>query len=813
MDAASERVELASLMTDHEWRVASAVGRGATNKAVARDLSISIKTVEYHLGNIYRRLSISSRAELAHAIGRQSGRGLEPGGRLGNLSGGRLPLIGRESLLAELANRVKASSLVTLTGAGGVGKTSVAREVADQLASGFRDGAWLVEFAALQSGGDVTTAAAIALGLSERLSAPTPADIAAQLRGQQRIVVLDNCEHVLDHAAQLAAAIAGSCPDVVVLATSRERLDVSAEQVIAVPPLEVEVIGDVSPAVRLFVERARAAYREFEVSDREWAILDSLCRRLDGLPLAIELAAARVAGLSIADIHDRVDDRFALLSRRRETTGTHHSLYQTIGWSYDLLSDDEQRVFASLSVFAGDFDARAAAAVGAFDGGTGDVTAHLASLVEKSMVVVTSRDGVRRYRLLDTLRDYARGRLIDRDGQTTAARRHLDHFRRFAHEIDQALQGPDELAAHRSIVADWHNIRTAMATACTTDEAVEACGLLDDTFWWARTRLRSEIGEWAERVRHLPSAVSLPMRTVATTICASQAVTRGDTEVAEHLINVARVEEERFGPLDKPWIPVIAVDIGDPKQRWAATQDTQARGQRAGNLFWEVVGLLQETAYLGIVVARVPLPAEDIQRYTARIRHGMDMAERLGCPNGMAFAAMTLGTALAFSDAAQARSLLERSLTIAAPLGLELLAFQARRGLAIAHASSGQPADALRVIADSLSAHLRNGNSAEFAEDLATSVGPLVDIGEHDLATVIVNVINRAVQAGETVLPIAFAYPEAAATLSAATIEGTAQRSKALTLVDVVSEFVATVNRRVVADDPSAATSAPTPPR
>ncbi|MFM2072135.1 MAG: hypothetical protein RLZZ623_2398, partial [Actinomycetota bacterium] len=403
-------------LTNQEWHIASLVGAGSSNKAVARDLTISIKTVEFHLSNVYRKLGISTRAELAYLVGSNSPRIVGRSHTAGNLPRERSTLIGRDGNVADVMRLVEGWPLVTLTGSAGVGKTRLAIAAGRAASDRFGDGVWMVELGSVADGRDVSNASAIALGLSTRQSASTATDVALALGRQQRLIILDNCEHVIADAATLARAIVTTCPNVVILATSRERLNMADEHVMLVPPMRVDPIDGVSPAARLFVARATEVLGRFEPSDRDREAVVEVCRRLDGLPLAIELAAARLVGLGIHEIQDRLDDRFELLAERRPLSDRHHSLLTTIEWSYDLLSRHEQRTFESLAVFIGDFDSAAAYAVSDHQATRRQVEDHLASLVEKSMVIAQDHPSGRRYVLLETLREFAVRRLEERGG-------------------------------------------------------------------------------------------------------------------------------------------------------------------------------------------------------------------------------------------------------------------------------------------------------------------------------------------------------------------------------------------------------------
>jgi predicted ATPase/DNA-binding CsgD family transcriptional regulator len=729
-------------LTDQEWHIASLVGAGSSNKAVARDLKISIKTVEFHLSNVYRKLGIRTRAELAYLIGSNSPRIVGRSHIAGNLPRERSALIGRDGNVADVMRLVTEWPLVTLTGSAGVGKTRLAIAAGRAASDQFGDGVWMVELGSVADGRDLSNASAIALGLNMRSSASTAADVASALGRQRRLIILDNCEHVIAAAAALARAIVTACPNVVVLATSRERLNMADEHLLPVPPMSVDPIDGVSPAARLFVTRANEVLGSFDPSDRDRDAVNEVCRRLDGLPLAIELAAARLVGLGVHEIQDRLDDRFELLAQRRPESDRHRSLLTTIEWSYDLLSRDEQRTFESLAVFIGDFDSAAAYAVSDQSIAQRQLEDHLASLVEKSMVIARDHSSGRRYLLLETLREFALRRLDERGETAAVRRRHLDHFCEFLHRTDIGMRGSNELSAHQAMLTEWHNLRVAVSTACELDDGSVASQLITDVLWWAITRMRAEVGEWADRVRLLPSIVGQPPRNIPTIAAAFFAYMRNDLSAGKALIASARADEALFGELADPWISAVEVFLSsDPI---SMTFETQRRARANNNEFWHVLGILQEGVLRSEYVSLTELEPAELAEHLARITRGLEKAEQYGNPNGIAYGKRNLGGAIWKTDPERARPLLEQALATAVPLGLELLAGQTRSALARLLTSEGRPWDALRLMAVAIEAHIRTGAVSELDLDLATCAGCFVTIGDLHLAKVIVDAIHGA---------------------------------------------------------------------
>jgi predicted ATPase/DNA-binding winged helix-turn-helix (wHTH) protein len=356
---------------------------------------------------------------------------------LTNLPEAVSPLIGRDTELHEILTLAADRRLVTLTGPGGIGKTRLGLEVARELLGAFRDGVWLVELGGLNDPGQVPYAVAAALGLTFATGALPPERVATALGSRHMLVVLDNCEHVIDAAAAMTEAVLRASPVACVLVTSREPLRAEGESVYRVPSLEVpdETMLDRTRllrtgAVRLFIARTRAAEPQFS-PDIRIAAIAAICRRLDGIPLAIELAAARAAALGIEGLAARLDDRFRLLTGGHRTAlPRHQTLRATLDWSYELLPTTERVVLRRLGVFAGTFTLESAAAVVATeDIAATDVIDYLANLVAKSLVTVEVGSAVAQYRLLDTMRAYALEKLKEASELDTFARRHAEHHR------------------------------------------------------------------------------------------------------------------------------------------------------------------------------------------------------------------------------------------------------------------------------------------------------------------------------------------------------------------------------------------------
>jgi predicted ATPase/class 3 adenylate cyclase len=382
--------------------------------------------------------------------------------------------VGRDHELAELRRLVQDSRLVTLTGSGGSGKTRLALQAAAELIDATPDGVWFAELAAATDGDQIPGVVAAALGLPAE-SGPSDQAVLQALAGQHALIVLDNCEHVIDSAARFCEQIGRHCARVRVLATSREPLGIDGERVyrvpsLALPPRDAETAEELagSEALQLFAERARAHDAAFSLDERSAPLAATICRRLDGIPLALELAAARMSSMTLKQIADRLDQRFRLLTGgSRNAMPRQQTLQATVDWSFGLLSPAERDMLARLSVFAGGFDLDAAEAICASDSVDAlDVLDLLGSLVDKSLVIADKSADAVRYRLLETIRQYSAQELLRGvgDAEVLALRsRHAEHYLRLAETAEPELIGHGQREWLLRLDADWDNIRAAFA--------------------------------------------------------------------------------------------------------------------------------------------------------------------------------------------------------------------------------------------------------------------------------------------------------------------------------------------------------------
>ncbi len=476
--------------------------------------------------------------------------------------------VGRKRELAEIGRLLTDHGVVTLAGVGGSGKTRVMLQAAAELVDRYRDGAWLVELAPLVDPTLVVREVGIALGVREAPGQPPLEALVDFLRFKQLLVALDNCEHLIAAAADVVEAIVTHCPGVSILATSREALALAGEAVLPVPSLDVPDAGSgsagdthdaldlrleqiaASESVRLFVDRAAASDPGFAVTPDNAAAVVEICRRLDGIPLALELAAARTNVLSVQDIARRLGDRFRLLTGGRRTAAPRQQTLQaTIDWSWDLLAGPDRLLLQRLAVFAGGWTLEAATAVGslaasATDGSDRaldplDTLDGLGRLADRSLVVV-AREAHTRYRMLETIRQYATAHLVagGEMGETRGA--HLAFFRALVLEAESRLHGPDMVDWLARLDADADNVRAALEWAFE-DDVETACQLCVSLMpYWMPRSAGSEAVDWLGRalraVRELaasgaasdPARMALVARVLAAAAWASSDWTTND---------------------------------------------------------------------------------------------------------------------------------------------------------------------------------------------------------------------------------------------------------------------------------------------
>jgi predicted ATPase/DNA-binding CsgD family transcriptional regulator len=476
----------------------------------------------------------------------------------GNLPAAVTSFVGRRQELGQVRQCLSASRLVTLTGAGGVGKTRLAVEAAAQSRRAFADGVWLVDLAPLTDGALVTQAVMTELGIGQHTTRPVIDQVLEFLAERRLLIVLDNCEHVLDACAEMVDQLLRHCPGLRVLATSRQTLHISGEYVYPVPSLSVpdpaesvsvEALGQYE-AVGLLVERAAAVQPGFTVNERNRDAVVQLCAGLDGIPLAIELAAIRLRALSIEQVVDRLADRFELLTGgSRAALARQRTLRALIDWSYDLCSVDEQRLWARISVFTREFDLEAAEEVCAGDGMREEQILDLVdSLVAQSIVTRIGTRRPTRFRMLETIRRYGLDRLVGFGEQDRVRDRHRHFFLRVAQRMAENWCGPEQQEALARMRADHGNLRSALewslADPAGAQQALELGGAL--CWHWCAGGFLSEGRILLDQGLAIATEPT-PARARALWVAGWVALLQGDSVVVERRLDECRRLAEQVG--------------------------------------------------------------------------------------------------------------------------------------------------------------------------------------------------------------------------------------------------------------------------
>ena len=518
-----------------------------------------------------------------------------------NLPAPLTSFVGREDELDDIAGLLRAHRLVTLTGVGGAGKTRLALEVATRQIGAWTGGVWLVDLGAHADPRMTSTAVSTVLGVRERPDVSALDGLVEHLRTEELLILLDNCEHLASACGELVHEVLRASPAVRVLATSRIALGAPGEVDVAVDPLPTPADGRSadevaqSASVRLFLERGRALRRDLAATDTDMTTVARICRELDGLPLAIELAAARAKTLSVDDIAGRLDDRFRLLrARDRFATPRHQTLRATIDWSYHLLEADQRELLADLSVFAGAFTIDAVAAI-CTDGDRARADELLSGLVEWSLVVAATRTGATRYRLLETIREYAAERLDSPARRDELHRSHAQHFLEIAERA--RTSDPAGLQAALEILdRERDNLHAAVQWAVTSGSelALPLAAQLRH-YWLVRGYLRQGL-EWLEQALALPNSAPSPPRAIALSGAALLARLLGDFTRAERHAHEGVALGRAVGPpfalaVSLNVLTTLAARAGDFDRARSHCDDSVAVARAAGDVRLEAFAL------------------------------------------------------------------------------------------------------------------------------------------------------------------------------------------------------------------------------
>ena len=646
----------------------------------------------------------------------------------GNLRPAATGFIGRESEVAEVQAALHQHRLVTLTGVGGVGKTRLATEVAARLADEFPDGVWFFELAAVTDPAAVPDAVAAVLGITQQPGKSVSESVATALEGRTRLLVFDNCEHVLDAAADLVEAILVQSATVKVLATSREGLGVGDEQVWPVPSLDLSG-GIDSAAVNLFVERAQSVAPRFSMAtpDEADAVVE-ICRRLDGIPLAIELAASRMASMTPIEVRDRLDQRFRLLVGSRRGLERHQTLRHAVAWSYDLLDDAEKALLERCSVFAGGFDLHSACAVGGFDGSDDYAVLDLLdALVRKSLLVADRSSGRTRFSMLETIRQFAEEQLVAGGEATEVRAAQLAYFAGREADILALWDSPRQREAYDWFTTELANLRTAFRWAADHGDLDVAATIATSTTLLGFGAENYAPIAWAEELIEPACAVDHP-RLAALYVTAAQCWQAGRLEEAIRYSDAGQLvvsggrDEVPYGI--QGWLGSAYLAIGQPERtvEWGRAQ--LARGRDTHTL--TRAALVQALMIAGS-------PDEALAAATGLI----DAAEATHNPYVLSFALLAYGFAFRDADPDRARDALRRGLVIAQDSGNRLNETYLAQVLARLEAEHGDPLAALDYTALAIRDHHDSGNTIQVRATLAVLAGLFDHLGRHEAAATI----------------------------------------------------------------------------
>ncbi len=631
--------------------------------------------------------------------------------------------IGRERELAEVKNLLGTSRLLTLLGMGGLGKTRLSLQTAAEQIHHFPDGVWFLDLAPISDPALIVSETAQVLGVREQPDRPMLQTLCSHLKNQRALLIMDNCEHLIKASAQMASAILKVAPHVRILASSREALRAPGEQCYPVLPLPVPARGDGiealsrSTAVRLFVDRAQLHKPGFVLNEREAPVVAELVARLEGIPLAIELAAARVRALSVADINARLRDRYKLLTGgSRVLQERQQTLRALVDWSYELLEPQEQIVLDRLGVFVGGFDLAAAEAVcGGEPLASEDVLDLLGSLIEKSLVMLEERDDGARYLMLETIREYAREKLAQRDDAAAAAVRHCEHYFAMAKSANKGLKGPQQADWLWKVEVELDNVRSAIALSLAggVDPFVAVKFAVAMQGFWILRGYSTEGRKLVQAALVLPAIQASPIAQawalyVGAALAESQSDHAEARKMLETCLGLRRAQGNEVDiAATLSTLSVARLQAGDAVEAAAGESEALQIFRRLEDRIGEAIGLL----HLG----QICLHQGDDAAARSHLEQCLAIAREIRHQEVEGECELVLGkVAFEMADPAQASLRFKRSLTVCREAGDKRGEANALRWLARVDLHAGDLASARARLSDAL----RSFRAFEMREEL-----------------------------------------------------------------------------------------------
>jgi predicted ATPase len=639
----------------------------------------------------------------------------------GNLRPPNTSFVGRESELPGLETAVKSHRLVTLTGVGGVGKTRLALEVASRVVSEFADGVFVIELAPVTDPAAVPEAVAAVLGITQQPGMTMADSVATASEGRSRLLVFDNCEHILDAAAELIEAILGRSDTVRILATSREGLRVADEQLWPVPSLDID-----SSAAELFTERAQAVVPGMSLTEDHDAVVE-ICRRLDGIPLAIELAASRLLSMAVVEVRDRLHDRFRLLIGSRRGLERHQTLRHAVQWSYDLLGDTEKHLLARCSVFAGGFDLLGACAVAGSDDefATMDL---LDSLVRKSLLVADSSSGRTRFSMLETIRQFAEEQLVQIGDADDARSAHARYFAGREPDVMALWDGPRQREAYEWLTVELANLRGAFRWAADYDDldtAVAVANFAASLGIWLE---QYEPVGWAEELIDRARAVDhrrLPQLYVMAAMC--YAAGRIGDSYSYATAGRLAIESGRFDEVPSEFEVALSAtyaNAGEPDRWVELCRNVIARGPGSHTF-------AKAFLVMGLNIAGA---SDEALAMLEDLRTAADTVDN---PAVLGYALLARGISYRYVDGVAAYDAHRRGLTIARDSGNRLIESHLAGTLAQLAALHGEPTDAFDYLTLAIRHFYDSGSFSHLHVPLAILADVFDRLGHHESAATI----------------------------------------------------------------------------